>query len=65
MEKDKQIDAIQKIMGKEKSGRQMVFGKYAGHDLSDIPTGYLKWAANNFDDVFLVNDIEKELERRK
>lgn len=62
-----QIDAISRIMGNkadEKHGRIMSFGKYTGHHLSEIPSQYLKWGVNNFDDVLLVNEIEMELERR-
>jgi len=29
----------------------MPFGKHKGKNMADVPTGYLKWCANNFDDM--------------
>ena len=59
-----QINAIARIMGDQKSGHEMTFGKYKGRDLSEIPLSYLKWVSNEIPDDELVDNCEKEIFRR-
>ena len=48
---------------------KFIFGKYAGTAVEDVPSGYLKWAAENWreqgdDDTELVKAINAALEYR-
>lgn len=36
---------------------KMLFGKYRGEDIEDIPTDYLRWFAEN------INPISEEIEK--
>lgn len=40
------------------------FGKYSGYNIEDVPSDYLKWMSENFDDDSLVEEADKELEFR-
>ncbi len=46
----------------------MPFGKHEGEELEDIPSGYLKWALEEFEDddelIDLCEAIESELDYR-
>ena len=60
-----QVDSIKNIMKAGSSGFVMPFGKHKGKDLSDIPLFYVRWLILNvFDDDVLVEECEKEIERR-
>ena len=49
---------------KEYELTKMVYGKYKGYFLKDVPLDYLKWAVMNFTDRGLAEMISVELQRR-
>lgn len=41
-------------------------GKYKGHAIADVPTGYLRWCYDNFENTHeSYTYIERELEKRE
>jgi len=46
---------------------KLVFGKYKGEDITDVPTTYLKWLEENIEDMSQVfrDEINYEIKRRE
>jgi len=43
----------------------MPYGKFKGRRLEDIPTGYLRWAAENFNDDRLATGCDLVLQGKE
>jgi uncharacterized protein (DUF3820 family) len=48
----------------EYTHRRMVFGKYTNVMIKDLPTDYVKWCILNLTDVYWLNWLTRELQRR-
>lgn len=44
---------------------KMIYGKYKGYYLKDIPDDYLKWCILNFEDQGMAHMMAIELQRRQ
>jgi len=46
---------------------KLVFGKYKGEDITDVPITYLKWLEENIEDMSQVfrDEINYEIQRRE
>jgi uncharacterized protein (DUF3820 family) len=44
---------------------KMIWGKYKGYFLKDVPDDYLKWAILNYQDQGMAHMISIELQRRQ
>ncbi len=49
-------------------GYTFTFGKHRGEDIEDVPTSYLQWVSENFDDnednEALLEEVDEEIDRR-
>jgi len=43
----------------------MPYGKYRGKAMHEIPSGYLKWLAENVDDEIIANEADEEYQHRE
>jgi len=44
--------------GEKRSETEFWFGKHEGKELSEVPSGYLRWMVDNFDPVPLPKDTK-------
>jgi len=44
---------------------KMPHGKFKGKEMHEIPSGYLRWLARNFDDEDICMAADEEYEQRK
>ncbi|MGO9372705.1 MAG: putative quorum-sensing-regulated virulence factor [Syntrophobacteraceae bacterium] len=52
-------------MGKQHDGTMVIsFGKYRGKTIEELPSGYLKWIAENVDDDDLCEAADAEYQWR-
>jgi len=44
---------------------EMPYGKFRGCDVDDLPSGYLKWVAENFKDDIIASKADREWQERE
>ena len=44
---------------------QMPWGKFKGKEIHELPSGYLKWLAENVDDEVIATEADEEYQHRE